>query len=79
MPGIKDRTRPVMVNFGKRVRELRRAAGLSQLELSRNSRMTARFIQEIEHGRSNPSLETIVLLADALECSLWDMFPRGLE
>lgn len=68
-----------MVNFGKRVRELRRAAGLSQLELSRDSRMTARFIQEIEHGRSNPSLETIVLLADALGCSLGDMFPRGLE
>lgn len=79
MPGIEARTRPVMVRFGIRVRELRRAAGLSQLELSRDSRMTARFIQEIEHGRSNPSLETIVLLADALGCTLADMFPRGLE
>ena len=77
MSNISASTRPVIVDFGRRVRELRRAAGLSQRDLARESRMTRKFIQEIEYGTSNPSLETIVLLAHALDCDLADLFARA--
>jgi transcriptional regulator with XRE-family HTH domain len=37
-----------------------------------------RFISELELGRENPSLETIVLLADGIGCELADFFPRNI-
>ena len=69
--------RPVIVRFGRRLRELRRAAGLTQRDLARQSRVTRKFIQEVEDGTSNPSLETIVLLADGLGCEVADLFQSG--
>lgn len=77
MAGIEDLTRPVIVGFGQRVRELRRAAGLRQRDLAQHSRMTVRYIIEIEQGTSNPSLGTIALLADALKCDVVDFFRRA--
>ena len=75
MAGIEDLTRPVIVGFGRRVREMRRAAGLRQVDLARHSRMTKRYIHEIEYGTSNPSLGTIALLSVALKCDVADFFP----
>jgi transcriptional regulator with XRE-family HTH domain len=76
MAGIGELTRPVIVSFGQRVREMRRTAGLTQDDLARLSRMTVRYIIEIEQATSNPSLGTIALLAVALECEVADFFPR---
>jgi len=36
--------------------------------------MGERFITELELGRGNPSLATIVLLADGLDCNVVDFF-----
>jgi len=77
MAGIADLTRPVIVDFGQRVRELRRAAGLSQRDLARHSRITLRYIIEIEQATSNPSLGTIALLAVALKCEVAEFFPSA--
>jgi transcriptional regulator with XRE-family HTH domain len=43
--------------------------------LSRRSKVGRQFISEIELGRENPSLETIVMLADGLQYDLSDFFP----
>lgn len=76
MAGIRELTRPVIVGFGQRVREMRRAAGLTQEQLAQHSRMTVRYIIEIEQATSNPSLGTIALLAVALNCEVADFFRR---
>jgi transcriptional regulator with XRE-family HTH domain len=65
--------RALIASFGRRVRECRLAMGISQVELGRRSRVTSKFISEIERGTSNPSLETVLLVADALGRSLPDL------
>ena len=65
--------RSTVRDFGLRVRAHRLSAGMSQLELARRSRVTTKFIGQIERGTSNPSLVTMVLVADALRCSLTDL------
>jgi transcriptional regulator with XRE-family HTH domain len=63
----------VVHDFGCRVRARRLAAGMSQAELGRLSRVTPKYISEIERGVSNPSLVTMTLVADALECSVSEL------
>jgi DNA-binding XRE family transcriptional regulator len=69
------RTRRALQAFGRQLGAIRTEANISQGELSRRSKVGRQSISEIDLGRENPSLETIVLLADGLRCELSD-FPR---
>lgn len=75
MPSPLLKAQPVLVDFGKQLRRVRRNARITQQELARRSKVGWRFIIEMELGRGNPSLATIVLLADGLGCELVDLIP----
>ena len=47
------------MNISAKIRELRKAAGLSQEELAKRAGVGLRFIRELEQGRRNPSLGKI--------------------
>lgn len=70
-------TRPALEAFGLRVKAVRLAVGITQRELGRRSKVGYRFLSELERGKENPSLETIVLIAHGLNCDLADFFPNG--
>jgi transcriptional regulator with XRE-family HTH domain len=72
-------TRPALIDFGQQVRRVRMAAKISQRELGRRAHIGYRFISELELGRENPSLETIVLLSYGLGCELADLFPLNRD
>ena len=55
-----------LAKFGSTVRELRKTKGLSQEKLALEVGMDLTSINEIENGRRNPTLRTIVKIADAL-------------
>ena len=58
------------VGVGELLREWRRRRRLSQLELSLDSSISARHLSFVETGRSKPSRETVVRLAETLEVPL---------
>jgi transcriptional regulator with XRE-family HTH domain len=60
----------VQAGFGTLLREWRGRRSLSQLELSLESRISARHLSFVETGRSQPSRETVARLAEALEVPL---------
>ncbi len=55
-----------LAKFGSTVRELRKSRGLSQEKLAFEVGMDLTSINEIENGRRNPTLRTIVKIAQAL-------------
>ena len=55
-----------LAEFGATVRELRKGKNLSQEELALEIGMDLTSINEIENGRRNPTLRTIVKIANAL-------------
>ena len=57
---------PVCLGFGRTVRQLRRALGLSQEALADRAEIHRTYIGGIERGERNPTLTTIARLADAL-------------
>ena len=58
---------------GARIRELRERSGTSRSELSRRSGIHTSNVARLEFGEANPSLETLVRLADALGTSVADL------
>lgn len=61
------RPRAASVEFGRRVRQRRHALGLSQLAFGEVVGLHFTYISDVELGRRNVTLETILRLAAALE------------
>lgn len=64
---------------GKRIRKKRRALGLTLKELSALVDISVSFLSDIENGRSNPSLERLKEIAEALECSVSFLLGEDFE
>jgi transcriptional regulator with XRE-family HTH domain len=60
--------------LGKRIRDLRKAQGLTQQELGEKADMNYKFIGEIERGNQNPSIKVLLKIADALDIELLELF-----
>ncbi len=56
----------VKVMFGRRVRQLRNAKGVSQEAFAHTIKMDRSYFGSIERGERNVSLENICLIADGL-------------
>lgn len=55
------------IEFGRRLRELRRKRGIAQELLAQMAGLDRNYVTEAERGKANPSLETIGSLAEALD------------
>ena len=54
------------INMGESIRKRRELLGLLQPQLSSISGISTRTIQLVEMGKGNPSLETLIKIADPL-------------
>ncbi|ULQ59178.1 helix-turn-helix transcriptional regulator [Brucepastera parasyntrophica] len=52
-----------------RIRKLRGEKGMSQMELSNRANLSQSFLASIEAGKKQPSVLTIIKIANALEVS----------
>ena len=64
----------ILVDFGNRVRELRKEKGLSQEELSFKADLHRTYIGMIERAEKNITLTNIEKIVKALDVSLNDIF-----
>lgn len=62
--------RRVKTDLGHRVRELREIVGLVQEELAEAVGLSTRQLQRVEAGDLNPTLDTLIALANALKTDL---------
>jgi ribosome-binding protein aMBF1 (putative translation factor) len=67
----------ILERFGQRVRELRRAEGLSQEAFAAKCGLDRTYMGGIERGERNLALRNINLIAETLEMSLSELM-RGL-
>jgi transcriptional regulator with XRE-family HTH domain len=63
--------------FADRLREVRRARGLTQAELARTAHMTASYIGRLEAGGTAPGIDLVARLATALGTTVHDLLPAG--
>lgn len=59
--------------LGRSVRSARKETAITQSQLAERSGLSPRVIRELEAGRSNPTLATIVAIVDVLSITLDDL------
>lgn len=64
----------VRLEFGRRVRELRKARGYSQERFAAASGLDRSYYGAVERGERNVSLENIAVIAQALDVPIKELF-----
>lgn len=65
---------PLRQRFGYRIRDLRKATGLSQEAFADKVGFARTYMSRIETGAANPSLDAVQAIADGLKISVGDLF-----
>jgi transcriptional regulator with XRE-family HTH domain len=63
--------------MGNRLRSLRSERGMTIAELASRAGLSSGLISQIERGNSNPSLNTLEKLREALGTNIWELTERG--
>ncbi|MBU3649947.1 MAG: helix-turn-helix transcriptional regulator [Limnohabitans sp.] len=66
-------------SFGKSVRHLREAQGMTQAELSLRCKYYQSYISRLERGQANPSLVAIGVIAESLGVTVLGLFETMQE
>ena len=64
----------ILLQFGRRIRQLRKNDNLSQEQLAEITGLHRNYIGMVERGERNPSLLNINILAQAFQLSLSELF-----
>lgn len=68
-----ERQKEILTAFGRRVRELRRATGLSQEDFAYHADLDRTYVSGIERGHRNATVLTVYRLAAALSVQPADL------
>jgi len=60
--------------IGARIKELRRRRRLSQEALAEIVGISPKYMSSIERGKENPTLDTLMRIADAMEVAIVELF-----
>ena len=69
----KDAMSQLAKDVGRKIRELRTKRALTQETLADRTGLTAKFISEVECGKTNPSLKTMERIAGVLKVGLVEL------
>ena len=67
----------IRARLGANVRDLRVRRKLTQEALGERAGLSYKFIGEVERGLSNPSVQSLMAIANALDADVADLFARG--
>jgi len=68
----------ILISFGKHLTYLRRQSGLSQEDVGNLLSVPASVISRYERGKGNPTLITIMKLAEVLKVDVKNIVKNGL-
>ena len=66
----------IQIEFGRRLREVRRKKGVSQESLAAEADLHRTYVSSVERGERNISLVNIARLATALGVEIREFFPN---
>lgn len=65
------------MNIGERIKHIRKQSGITQKQLAEKLGMTQAAIVQFESEKSNPKIDTLQKIADALNVSITDFLDDG--
>ena len=64
-------------NIGNKIRQIRKEKNIPQIELAVEIGIDRSYLSEIENGRTNPSINILYAIADALHVNIIDLFQNN--
>ncbi len=64
-------------NIGNNIKKHRKLQKLAQIELAVTVGIDRAYLSEIENGRTNPSINILYAIADALHVNITDFFQNN--
>ena len=64
------------LGFAHAIAFQRSALGISQQELAKRTKLHPSYMSDLEDGLTNPSVESILKIADALHVSVAELYPQ---
>lgn len=68
-----------ILKMGKRIRELRKEYGMTQLDLAIKSNVDERQIQRLERGHTSATLKTLLKISAGLNVEIVELFNFSKE
>jgi len=62
--------------IGTRIKDIRIQKGLTQEQLAEKTDINSKYLSSIERGKENPTLNTLIKVAKALDASFDDVFSQ---
>jgi transcriptional regulator with XRE-family HTH domain len=62
-----------LIKVGRNIKEIRKSKGLSQVELAHMCDFEKTNMSRIESGNNNPTIRTLLKIAEALEVNLFEI------
>ncbi len=76
MPQVKKKAKnPILIEFATKIRQRRHILSLTQEQVAERANFHVNFIGGIERAERNPSLTSLITLANALNCSIIEILP----
>ena len=76
---MKLKLQSVLQRIGKNIERIRRQKGLDQIQLAKILDKTQPRVSELEKGKTNARVSTLVDIANALDSDVKDLFERNGE
>jgi transcriptional regulator with XRE-family HTH domain len=70
---IRIRYQKQLIKLGLHIRKIREKQGVSQEQLAADAEIPYSSVNEIEAGKTNPTVASLMALADALEVPISDL------
>lgn len=67
-------TGPLLEGIGRRIAEIRTQCGWTQAHLAEMLGMSTRYLQSVEHGEENLTVDSLVKFAKALRVQVRELF-----
>ena len=75
VPAIIVTMETIQKQLGQRLQQARRGKGWTQEDLAHHAGLDFSYVNQLENGKRNPSLETLYKIATALGVPLKDLIP----
>jgi transcriptional regulator with XRE-family HTH domain len=62
------------MNLGRNIAVMRASRGFRALSVAKKTGITPGYLSRIEHGTILPSIPTLIRLAKALNCEVWELW-----
>ena len=69
----------ILKDIGRLIAAQRVRSGYSQSELSRLCGLSSNYIGELENGKHEPRITTVIQISQCLNCSIIELIPKSVQ